>query len=303
VWSLSIPVSAQASQLDIVFNNGTGTWDNNSGQDWHFNVTGAQQPAFVMDGVRDTVSQEVAANGSRHLYAALNGDTLYVATEDAGEGNDVFIYLADTPGALRNANWAKAGQIADWDAFLADENNNDYETWTDAAPGAAQAATGPNGGVLEGIINLATEFGAMPSAVYLAVGVYATNDGGALVSSQQVPASINGNGNIDALEYFLLQLAYPPGDYNHDGDVDTEDYDLWTETYGTSDPRADGNNDGAIDAADYVFWRKHQGASGAGDFLLTPLNTAAASTTIPEPATTILLLLAAALRAAHHRQR
>ena len=48
--------------------------------------TGAQAPAFVMDGVRDAAAQEVAANGARHLYAALSGDVLYVATEDAGEG-------------------------------------------------------------------------------------------------------------------------------------------------------------------------------------------------------------------------
>jgi hypothetical protein len=273
-----------------VFNNGAGTWDNNAGQDWHFNVTGTQGPTFTMDGVRDAVAQQVAANGSRHLYAALSGDVLYVATEDAGEGNDVFIYLADSPGPLVAANWAKAGQIAQWDAYVADENNNDYEGWFDAAAGATQAATGANGGVLEGTINLPMEFGSLPSAVYLAVGVYATNDGGALIPSQQVPASVNGNGNIDAVEYFMLQLIASPGDYNRDGSVDTEDYELWSQTLGTSDPRADGNRSGIVDAADYVVWRKFQGTTGAAGFVLSPLNWPL--TSVPEPSAIALLILA-----------
>jgi hypothetical protein len=292
VWNLSVPVSPQASQFDLVFNNGAGVWDNNDGQDWHFSVTGTQQPAFVMDGVRDAAVQEIAANGARHLYAALAGDVLYVATEDAGEGNDVFIYLAHTPGALQAANWAKAGQIAGWDAYLADENNNDYESWFDAVAGATQAATGPNGGVLEGTINLTMEFGSLPSQVYLAVGVYQTNDGGGLVASQQVPASINGNGTLDSLEYFLLQLIAAPGDYNRDGDVDDEDYNLWRETFGSGDLRADGNGDGTVDAADYIVWRKHYGASGLGAYLVSRIESPG-NTQVPEPVTFVPILLAA----------
>jgi hypothetical protein len=66
-------------------------WDNNAGQDWHFNVIGTQQPGFVMDGVLDTAAQHVVASGARHLYAGVDGSTLYVATEDEVEGNDVFI--------------------------------------------------------------------------------------------------------------------------------------------------------------------------------------------------------------------
>ena len=153
LWDISVPVSVDATQLDLVFNDGAGTWDNNNGQDWHFDVTGAAPPSFVMDGQLDATAQQVAANAGRHLYAALEGDVLYVATEDAGEGNDVFIYLAESPGALTAANWAKAGLVAAWDAYLADENDNDYEGWFDAT-GAHDAATGANGGVLEGLLNL-----------------------------------------------------------------------------------------------------------------------------------------------------
>ena len=302
MWGASVPVSLEASQLDLVFNNGAGTWHNNNGQDWHFDVTGAQQPMFVMDGVRDAVAQEIAANAGRHLYAALEGDVLYIATEDAGEGNDVFIYLSGAPGSLVAANWAKSGQVAQWDAYLADENNNDYESWFDGAAGATQAATGPNGGVLEGTINLLQEFGSLPSQIYLAVGVFQTDDGGGLVSSQQVPASIDGDENIDALEYFLLQLVAAPGDYNRDGDVDDQDYNLWRTTYGSADLRADGNGDGIVDAADYAIWRKHNGTTGAGALLLTPIDRIPA-VTAPEPAAIPLVLLGTLIAAAYRPAR
>jgi hypothetical protein len=300
VWGVSVPVGANATQLDVVFNNGSGVWDNHNGADWHFAVTGAQPPAFLLDGVRDAVSQLVAANGSRHLYAALNGDTLYVATEDAGEGNDVFIYLADAPGPLTAANWAKAGQIAEWDAFLADENDNDYESWFDAT-GTNQAATGANGGVLEGILNLAQEFGSLPAQIYLAVGVYATANGGALVASQQVPASVIANGNIEAAEYFLLQLVVTPGDYDRDGDVDDADYNVWRSTFGSaSDLRADANGDGKVDTADYVVWRKNYGATASGAYLLSRVDGPPAAP-VPEPATWILGMFTSLLVAARRR--
>jgi hypothetical protein len=301
VWGLNVPISALANQLDLVFNNGAGIWHNNNEQDWHFNVTGTQPPPFVMDGMRDAVSQEVAANavGSRHLYAALGGNVLYVATEDAGEGNDVFIYLADTPGPLRAANWAKAGQIAEWDAYLADENNNEYESWFDAAAGATQAATGANGGVLEGTINLVQEFGSLPNQIYVAVGVYGTNDSGALVPMQQVPASINGNGTLEAVEYFLLQVVVTPGDYNRDGDVNDADHAIWKSTFGSaSDLRADGNKNNVIDAGDFAIWRNNYGIPGG--FLLTQVDFSVFA--VPEPSTLLLVILGTALWSASRRR-
>jgi hypothetical protein len=290
LWSASVPISATATQFDLVFNNGAGLWDNNNEQDWHFNVTGVQPPPFVLDGVRDTAVPEVAANGSRHLYAALSGNVLYVATEAAGgSANDVFIYLADTPGALRAANWAKAGQVADWDAYLGNESGNNWSGWFDAVAGAAQSAAGS---ALEGTINLATEFGALPSQIYLAVGVYQTNDGGALVTSQQVPASIDGNGNINAVEYFLLQLVVSPGDFNRDGYVNVADYNLWRSTFGTSDVRTDANHDGIVDAADYAIWRKHNGAGSGASYVLA---SSLWAPNVPEPTGFSLFIFSAIL--------
>ncbi|HUJ70968.1 MAG TPA: carbohydrate binding domain-containing protein, partial [Verrucomicrobiae bacterium] len=40
-WVYATTVPGTATQLDCVFNNGAGTWDNNNGQDWKFAVTNA----------------------------------------------------------------------------------------------------------------------------------------------------------------------------------------------------------------------------------------------------------------------
>ncbi|MFO0832268.1 MAG: carbohydrate-binding protein [Phycisphaerales bacterium] len=211
-WQITLTVPGAATQLDMVFNNCAGTWDNNSGQDWHFPVQGGvPTPTWTMDGARDGASTLVASNGGMNLWAGLIGDVLYVATNDAGEGNDHFIFLADAPGPLTAAPWAKAGQVASWDAYLADENNNDYEGWFDTTATRA-AMTGANGGVLEGTINLREELGIasnapLPDTIALAVAVFPTADGSALVPGAQVPASVNGNTTLDQGEYALVPLC------------------------------------------------------------------------------------------------
>lgn len=232
VWQCTVMVQSTATQFDLVFNNGSGTWDNNNGQDWYFAVTGGTPgDQWDMDGLLDADARLVAVNNSLHLYAGMKDDVLYVATEDAGEGNDHFILLAQQPGAMRAAMWAKSGQVADWDAFLADENNNDYEGWFDAL-GGTQAMTGPNGGVLEGTINLREQYGALPTVIHLAMAPYATPDGGALIHQSQVPASVNSDGNIDPLEFVEVRLCSiggptVPGDFDEDCDVDAADVALF----------------------------------------------------------------------------
>lgn len=54
------------------------------------------------------------------------------------------------------------------------------------------------------------------------------------------------------------------GDFNGDGTVDSDDYNVWRATFGQTvpaggPPGADGDGNGVVDAADYVVWRNAQG--------------------------------------------
>ena len=52
------------------------------------------------------------------------------------------------------------------------------------------------------------------------------------------------------------------GDYDIDGDVDTDDYQVWRNTFGSNLLlAADGNGDSVVNAADYTVWRDNLGTS------------------------------------------
>jgi hypothetical protein len=68
----------------------------------------------------------------------------------------------------------------------------------------------------------------------------------------------------DFFHFELDVLAYraPFGDYNFDGSVDTSDYTVWRDTFGsTTNLAADGNSDGVVDHADYELWAGDVGTS------------------------------------------
>jgi hypothetical protein len=173
-----------------------------------------------MDGLLDSTNWVRAANGLR-LNAAVRGQQLYLATQDAGEGNDHFVYVSTSAAPLQAANWNKSGNVMKWGAYLGDENGGGgglagFYSWFDAAgqmitnTALARALTsglnnnGTNGnGVLEGTLNLAAYFGTFPTQLLVAAGPYDTVDGGALISGAQVPSG-NGNGDIEASEFLTL---------------------------------------------------------------------------------------------------
>ncbi|MFH1419481.1 MAG: carbohydrate binding domain-containing protein [Planctomycetota bacterium] len=224
VWQITVDVQPTATQLDMVFNNGADIWDNNNGQDWHFAVTGGgpgPSDEWELDGALDARASLVAENNGMVLYAGVIGDELYVATWDAGEGNDHFVFLASPPGAMQPAPWAKAGQVAAWAAYIGNENDNNWAGWSDAT-GETDLTTGGGSGYLEGTINLAQEFGSVPDTVYLAVAPYPTADGSTLAFAYQAPPSINDDGNVDAGEYAAFSTVLN-GDCSGDWEVDTDD--------------------------------------------------------------------------------
>jgi hypothetical protein len=258
-WTCSVAVPASATQLDLVFNNGAGTWDNNGGQDWHFPVQGGTQPAWRMDGTLDAGATAVASRSGRSLWAGLQGEVLYVATEDAGEGSDVFLLLAERVGALTASPWSKGGQTMAWRAFLADENDNGFCGWFDATQSQTFAATkaaftGTNGGVLEGTINLRELLGTMPEEVLLTVAPFGNANGGALVASQQCPAG-DGDGLVEAAEFVTVRLcdltnSCCPGDLDGSGEIDAGDIGSLLLTFGQAGGSADLDGSGTVDAGD-----------------------------------------------------
>ncbi len=193
------------------------SWDNNNGQNYSYTV-GFQD--FVMDGVLDRVAVLLSQNENMHLYGYYDRNTkrLYVATESAGNAsanqsgyfyNDHFIFISFNPSTMVNAPWAKQGQVGRFNFFLADEDNNDFVGWFDSTGTLITdivnfkcASCVSDQGYLEGVINL-SPFG-NPGVIYIAVGSYATQDGGTL--QWQVPRPRTQNGDIESDEYYQLLL-------------------------------------------------------------------------------------------------
>jgi hypothetical protein len=85
------------------------------------------------------------------------------------------------------------------------------------------------------------------------------------------------------VDRFVSAYFLPEGDFNEDGNVDAEDYEVWHAAFGTEvfpGSGADGNRDGTVNAADYTVWRNN----------VTAQNPLA----VPEPAIVDLLLIAVA---------
>jgi hypothetical protein len=141
---------------------------------------------------------------------------MYFSTEDAGEGNDHFLFVADEPAPTNSAPWAKQGTVAGMRHFLADENDSSFSGWfidNTLDPGQLAATPINNGGFLEGVIDPVPLFGAIPRFIYLCVGPYESWDNGRLRGDYQVPGG-DGSGDIDGGEFFVLDMMQ----FDTDGD-------------------------------------------------------------------------------------
>jgi len=252
--------------------NGNGIHDGGETDPRVFNA-GAQLPTdlrtFQMDGIRDYQAGLASENNGMTLYSRFDGRYLYVATWDAGEGQDHFIFVVTNPTDAVAAPWAKAGQVARWVAYLVDENDSGYQSWFDASGTsitntdlARSESYFENGGRIEGVIDLAALFGAgFTQPVYLAVAPYVSADGGSLQSDWQVPA---GNGDGDLLgtsEFFQIN----PGDTDGDGlndpsdpDADGDEMpDAWEEFHFGSTAADSGTDSDGDGAANLQEWHSY----------------------------------------------
>jgi hypothetical protein len=86
-----------------------------------------------------------------------------------------------------------------------------------------------------------------------------------------------GDGQDYGIAWWAASAIDPStGDYDGNGSVGPEDYDVWKSNFGTNFADADGNGNGTVDAADYTVWRDNLGSGSIA--------------AVPEPSTAMLLL-------------
>jgi hypothetical protein len=160
------------------------------------------------------------------IYAAVRGQTLYVATwspGNSGGANDHFVFMTDQllPSASAPAPWAKSGNVAVAanKPFIGGESATNYCGWFNAPASSAVVKSSTNGGQLEGTVDLIAAFGSIPQTIYVAAAAYATADGGVLAAQGPVG---NGDGNIDPAEFMQLWTS-AIRDENADGNYDRLD--------------------------------------------------------------------------------
>jgi hypothetical protein len=160
---------------------------------------------FAMDGKLDTSAVLLDSTGRMHLYAAVRGSQLYVATNSArSQGADMFVFVSVAVGEMRDAPMRKTGRVGLWSAFLENRRSDTTANWYDVSASILTNIVDEKvGTVLEGVVDIEYLTGISPKVVYLAVGKYKTGDRGKLL--QQVPAG-NANGNIDPAEFYQLKM-------------------------------------------------------------------------------------------------
>jgi hypothetical protein len=180
---------------------------------------------FILDGQADAAGYLEHPNGMT-IYAAVRGGILYLATwspGSSGGSSDHFIFVTDQllPSASAVAPWAKSGMVATaaTKPFIGGESGSNFCGWFNAPPSSQVVKSPTNSGQMEGTINLAAAFGAVPPVVYVASAAYTTADGGVL-AAQGPPG--NSGGNIDPGEFMLLPIAAIK-DENADGKYDRLD--------------------------------------------------------------------------------
>lgn len=173
---------------------------------------------FVMDGQPDFAGYLVS-NPGMTIYAAVRGTKLYVATWSSGNwssgyDNDHHILISDQllPVATTPAPWSKSGLVAipPGKPFLAGESRTDYAGWFNTQGATALFKAPESSGVLEGSIDLVSEFGSLPESVYVAAVAYQTDDANQSDASKgkitsQAPVG-NGNNDLEPGEFFRVPI-------------------------------------------------------------------------------------------------
>jgi hypothetical protein len=80
-WQCTATVPATATMLNCCFNNGSGTWDNNSGADWNFSVSTNSNPQPPAQP-QNLTATPVQTNQINLSWSASSGATGYMVNRD-----------------------------------------------------------------------------------------------------------------------------------------------------------------------------------------------------------------------------
>src|SRR5579859_1166573 len=80
-WQYTVTVPANATNLNCVFNNGSGTWDNNGGANWNFTVSANSNPQPPAQP-QNLVATPVQTNQVNLAWSAAFGATGYIVNRD-----------------------------------------------------------------------------------------------------------------------------------------------------------------------------------------------------------------------------
>lgn len=85
-WQYTYATPAGASQINLCFNDGAATWDNNATQDWFINVTGCGQPAGIRLVSGTPIVTQGPTNQQNHVGESfdLNQAGGYASTSNQG---------------------------------------------------------------------------------------------------------------------------------------------------------------------------------------------------------------------------
>ena len=80
-WQYTVAVPANATNLNCVFTDGSGTWDNNGGANWNFNVSANSNPQPPSQP-QNLVVTPVQTNQLDLTWSAASGATGYIVNRD-----------------------------------------------------------------------------------------------------------------------------------------------------------------------------------------------------------------------------
>ena len=81
-WQCTVTVPNTATNLNCVFNNGSGTWDNNGGANWNFTVSANNNPQPPSQP-QNLIATPVQTNQINLAWAASSGATGYIVNRDS----------------------------------------------------------------------------------------------------------------------------------------------------------------------------------------------------------------------------